>query len=154
MSPRRLKVRIRRSKPCSICRRWFTPNPRVGMRQRTCGRPECKSKQKQRTQAEWSRRNPSYWAERRLGQQLDQARQGDLGGVLRGPPAQMARTPVETAQEAIGIEAVVIVAFISRMLHRGAQDAIGAQLFDIKGQIQAINPMVAQEAIAPGGPDP
>ena len=132
MSPRRLKVRIRRSKPCSICRRWFTPHPRVGQRQRTCGRPECKAKQKLRTQAEWSDRNPSYWAERRLGQQLEQARQGDLGGVLRGPPAQMARTPVEAAQEAICIEAVACSRAMQGQV--GVQGASYPPAYDVAGK--------------------
>jgi hypothetical protein len=32
-----------RKGPCSICRHWFRPNPRVGSRQRAFSRPECQA---------------------------------------------------------------------------------------------------------------
>jgi hypothetical protein len=47
-------------RPCTICRRWFRPNPRVGVRQHACGQPECQSARRQKTQASWRRRNPDY----------------------------------------------------------------------------------------------
>lgn len=112
------------------------------------------AKQKQKAQAQWSTRNPAYWTERRLAKQIEQAKDGDLEGVLRGPPAEMARTPVDLAQDAIGIEGLVIIAFIARLIHRDAQDVMRKQLSDIQGEIRAINPVVAQDANAPGGPDP
>ena len=34
-------------RPCSICRRWFRPDVRVGSRQRACGRPECQTARSQ-----------------------------------------------------------------------------------------------------------
>ena len=155
MATKKRKPRTRRSKPCSICRRWFTPDPRLGLeRQRTCGRPECMAKQKQKTQAQWSRRQPSYWTEQRLAKQIERAKQGEFAGVLRGPPAEMARTPANLAQEAIGIECLVIMAFIARIIHRGAQEVIRKQVSEIHREIRAINPVVAQDATAPGGPDP
>jgi len=46
------------------------------------------------------------------------------------------------------------MAFIARMLHRGAQDAIRVQLAEIKEEILGLDPIAAQEAIATGGPDP
>lgn len=112
------------------------------------------AKLKQRTQAEWTKRNPTYWTERRLATQIEQAREGNLKGVLRGPPAEMARTPVDIAQDAIGVEGLVIMAFMARIIHLSAQDAMRQQLMDIKGEIRAINPFEAQDATAPRGPDP
>ncbi len=32
-----------RKRPCSICRRWFRPDPRVGDRQHACTKPECQT---------------------------------------------------------------------------------------------------------------
>ena len=32
-----------RKRPCTICRRWFRPDPRVGDRQHACGKPECQT---------------------------------------------------------------------------------------------------------------
>ena len=40
-----------RKKPCRICRRWFQPDARVGERQRACGKPECQTARRQKTQA-------------------------------------------------------------------------------------------------------
>lgn len=112
------------------------------------------AKQKHTTQAEWSRRNPTYWTEQRLAKQIAQAKEGNFEGVLRGPPAEMARTPADLAQDAIGIEGLVIMAFIARIIHRDAQDVIRKQLSEIQGEIRAINPVVTQDANAPGGHDP
>ena len=49
-----------RKKPCRICRRWFRPDARVGERQRACGKPECQAARRQKTQADWRKRNPDY----------------------------------------------------------------------------------------------
>jgi hypothetical protein len=49
-----------RKRPCAICRRWFRPNARVGSRQHACGKPECQTARRQKTQASWRRRNPGY----------------------------------------------------------------------------------------------
>src|ERR1022692_950715 len=47
-------------RPCAICRRWFRPDGRVGSRQHACGKPECQTSRRQKTQAGWRRRNPGY----------------------------------------------------------------------------------------------
>ncbi|MGA2328940.1 MAG: hypothetical protein ABSH05_21935 [Bryobacteraceae bacterium] len=49
-----------RKRPCTICRRWFRPDKRVGERQRACGRPECQAARRQQTQASCRDRNPDY----------------------------------------------------------------------------------------------
>ena len=70
-----LKVR---KKPCRVCRRWFQPDPRVGDRQRVCGKPECQTARRQKTQADWRKRNPDYrtveahGSERRTGRRIRQ----------------------------------------------------------------------------------
>jgi hypothetical protein len=47
-----------RKRPCSICRRWFRPDPRVGLRQHTCGKPDCQAARRRKTQARWRTKNP------------------------------------------------------------------------------------------------
>src|ERR1019366_1253336 len=47
-----------RKRPCAICRRWFRPDARIGSRQHACGKPECQTSRRQKTQASWRRRNP------------------------------------------------------------------------------------------------
>ena|SRR5260370_18966359 len=49
-----------RKRPCRICRRWFRPDSRVGVRQRACHAPECQTARRQKTQASWRSRNAGY----------------------------------------------------------------------------------------------
>jgi hypothetical protein len=56
----------RRTRPCCICHRWFFPDNRVGGRQRTCGRPECRQQRRRKMQSAWRARNPDYFTARRL----------------------------------------------------------------------------------------
>ena len=60
----------RKSRPCGSCGRWFRPDPRLGVRQRTCGAPDCQTKRRRKLQRQWRERNPAYFTERRLGEQL------------------------------------------------------------------------------------
>lgn len=57
-----------RKRPCTICRRWFRPDPRVGDRQRACHKPECQAARRQKTQAQWRLRNPGYAVAYRIQQ--------------------------------------------------------------------------------------
>src|SRR5271166_6576854 len=61
-----------RKKPCRICRRWFQPDARVGDRQRACGKLECQTTRRQKTQSDWRKRNPDYGIAWRLDQRAAQ----------------------------------------------------------------------------------
>jgi hypothetical protein len=52
---------VARQKQCEFCGRFFTVDNRVGDRQRSCVRPECKKKRKQISQAEWFKKNAGYF---------------------------------------------------------------------------------------------
>jgi len=65
-----------RKRPCCICRRWFRPDPRVGVRQRACRQAECQAARRRQTQASWRKRNPDYFIARRIQER----------GALRQPP--------------------------------------------------------------------
>jgi|ERR1035437_203584 hypothetical protein len=74
----------RRKRPCCICHHWFLPDNRVGSRQRTCGRPQCRQQRRRRMQAAWRARNSDYFTARRL-----QARM--VPDAPPSPPAQPGR---------------------------------------------------------------
>jgi len=74
-----------RKRPCCICHRWFLPVNRLGSRQRTCGRPECRHQRRRKMQVAWRARNPDYFTARRLQARLTPE-------ALRSPPAQPGRT--------------------------------------------------------------
>ena len=47
-----------RQKQCEFCGRFFIPDRRVGTRQRSCSRTECRKKRKAAAQALWVSQNP------------------------------------------------------------------------------------------------
>src|SRR5216684_545132 len=70
-------------RPCAICRCWFRPDARVGDRQHACGKPECQTKRRQKTQASWRHRNPGYAIAYRIDQR----------GAQTQPPPEAMRLP-------------------------------------------------------------
>ena len=48
-------------KKCPHCHRLFVPNPRLKERQKTCGRRECRRKQKRRSNKTWRSLHPDYF---------------------------------------------------------------------------------------------
>ena len=146
------KSRWRKSKkPCSVCRRRFAPDARVGDRQRTCGDPECRREQKRRTQAQWSERNPSYWSERRLRDQAARLQDSENEAGLAGPPPGLAGLPADWAQDAIGPEGLVIIVFLARLLYRAMQDAMKRQRVEITREIRKYQSQGRSRRDEPGG---
>jgi hypothetical protein len=47
-------------KKCPYCKTQFTPHPKVGERQITCGAPVCKAALKSDNNRKWRQRNPDY----------------------------------------------------------------------------------------------
>ena len=72
-----------KKRPCTICRRWFRPEPQVIARQRCCNNPVCRAALRKKTQGSWRNRNPAYAATRRLDQRAHQI----------NPPAEPLRLP-------------------------------------------------------------
>jgi hypothetical protein len=46
---------------CPFCSHWFHPHPRLKQRQKTCGRTECRQKQKRKSNQLWRAKNPDYF---------------------------------------------------------------------------------------------
>jgi len=49
------------TKICKYCGKPFTPDPRVGDRQKCCGSPVCKSERKKEADRNWRKKNPEYF---------------------------------------------------------------------------------------------
>jgi len=49
------------SKRCVHCGRYFTPDKRVGQRQKVCQREQCKLARKKQAQQQWQQNNPKYF---------------------------------------------------------------------------------------------
>jgi hypothetical protein len=115
-----------RKKPCSICRSWFRPDPRVGGRQRACRKPDCQAVRRKKTQAAWRARNPDYFMARRI-----QAR----GALARRPEplrlaAPLAQLPWDLAQDQFGVQGADFIGVLGTLLLRAAQDQCQADVVD------------------------
>ena len=108
-----------RKRPCSICRRWFRPDPRVGDRQHACGKPECQTTRRRKTQASWRGRNPGYSIAYRIDHRS--APTQPAPEVLR-VPAPLNQLPWEFAKDQFGPQRVDFIAVLAALLVRFAKD--------------------------------
>ena len=123
-----------RKKPCRICRRWFQPDPRVGDRQRACGKPECQTARRQKTQANWRRRNPDY----AIGWRLDQrAAQTPAPEGLR-VPAPLDQLPWNVAKDQFSPQGADFLGVMSALILRAAKDQIRLYLLDPTGLLSKL----------------
>lgn len=97
-----------------MCGCLFAPNPRVGSRQKTCGKVECQRTNKRAQQAAWTKRNPSYWHEIRLPEQSAARELASKSRLVRGPPDALREVPLGFVKDAFGIDALVFVAWMVR----------------------------------------
>ena len=118
-----------RKKPCRICRRWFQPDARVGERQRACGKPECQSARRQKTQADWRKRNLDYAIAWRLDQRTAQTPTPE---PLR-LPAPLAQLPWKVAKDEFSPQGADFLGVMSAVILRAAKDQIRPYLPDPTG---------------------
>src|SRR3954471_4766428 len=109
-----------RKRPCTICRRWFRPDPRVGARQRACHQSECQMALRRKTQASWRRRNPDYANAWRLDRRKAQAQTPE---PLR-LPAPLPKLPWDVAKDEFGAQGADFLGLMSALIVRIAKDQI------------------------------
>lgn len=111
---------MQRKRPCSICGRWFYPDPRVGDRQQACSDPACQAGRRKKTQAKWRAANPDYAIGRRLtvrhanGATPPQQAQQPPPTPRMPPPLD--RVPWDVAQDEFGTKGTDIIKEIVRLL--------------------------------------
>jgi hypothetical protein len=115
-----------RKRPCSICRHWFRPHPRVGVRQRACSRPECEAARRRKTQARWRAKNPDYAAGYRIQRRSAQERPPE---ALR-LPAPLNRLPWDVAKDEFGAQGTDFLGVMGTLLVRSAKDQFRAYVVD------------------------
>ena len=116
-----------RKRPCAICRRWFRPNARVGSRQHACGKPECQTVRRQRTQASWRRRNPGYAIAWRIDRRATQS--PSAPDPLR-LPAPLNQLPCWFAKDQFGSQRADFIGVMGALMVRSAKDQFVAYLVD------------------------
>ena len=113
------KNRTRRKRPCSICKRWFLPDPRVGARQKCCSNPSCQKKRRTRNQASWRQRNPDYMCAWRLETKAkDEMKSREPPSTL--PP--LSQLPWDIAKDEFGTKGAEFIGSLGRVLLQTAKD--------------------------------
>jgi len=134
-----------RKRPCTICRRWFRPDPRVGSRQRACGNPECQAARREQTQRNWRESRPDYFTARRIRERGEQDRPPE---PLRLPPP-LSRLPWDIAQDQFGVQGTDFIGILSTVLLRATQDQFMAYSTDNKGLADTLTLKVRKDQIRP-----
>ena len=160
-----------RKKPCSNCRKWFTPDRRVGTRQKTCSE-ECREERRRRTQAEWRRRNPEYFKARwlrersRRAAEADQAAAQVIEDIKAGRPptppekrsrppsvirmvGELGRLPWQAMQSEIGIEVTDSIAVVAKVMLRLVQSEKRTEVIENKREPPRLREEVTQSEIPP-----
>ena len=108
-----------RKRPCTICRRWFRPDTRVGDRQRACGKPECQTARRQKTQTNWRTRNPGYAISWRIDR--------------RATPAPLNQLPWDLAKDQFGSQDTDFIGVMGALMARAVKDQFRPYLIDPAG---------------------
>jgi hypothetical protein len=107
----------------------FYPHPRVKGRQRVCGNEQCQAVRQRASDRSWRERNPDYDVDRRLRaleKRLGAAK--DPGAVVRREPEPLRRLPAEATREAFKLEGLALLVVFGRLLVRGSQEEMSAQV--------------------------
>ena len=139
-----------RKRPCSICRRWFRPDVRVGNRQHACGQPECQTARRQKTQASWRRRNPDYAIAYRIDQRA--AQKAPVPEPLR-VPAPLNRLPWELAKDQFGAQGADFIGVMGALLMRSAKDQLQAYVIDSARVSGTLPPSTQKTSLKVGDTD-
>ncbi len=117
-----------RKRPCRICGKWFSPNPRLGERQKTCGEKECQRKWHAKKCREWNRKNLPYFEEIYLERCLASC-EISRGQVTTKPSNVVtpASLPTTSVQEVISLQQLVIIRHLLRQPNRRFQEVIEGQ---------------------------
>jgi hypothetical protein len=120
---------ILKKRPCKICRRWFSPHPRLKERQKTCGDPHCQREWHRRQCARWNEENTDYFQANYLQKKLDKAAQSkEAPTSSRTKRRPRSALPRDFVQAVIGVEVLVIIEYLTRLLTRRVQERIRKQV--------------------------
>ena len=126
-----------KKRPCTVCRKWFMPHPRLGDRQRTCADPACRRELHRRSCAAYREQEREAVQEERVRARIAD----DSGGLDRA-----------AVRDAIGLQQAVVLEEFARVLVPGTRDAFRAQVLEVTIESVRLHPRGPRDAI--GGPAP
>jgi hypothetical protein len=139
-------------RPCRICGKWFTPHPRLGDRQKTCGKEACKKKWHAKKCAEWNKKNRSYFQAIYLGSKLESSKTPSQSDSYPPPSSNPERIrpisppssrstpqlPGDVIQDVIGVQPLIIIEYVAQLLVRSFKEVIRTQPVDIQRKIKRL----------------
>lgn len=125
-------MRSSRRRRCVICHHGFDPDPRVGDRQKVCSHKACQKGRRQRTPADWRRRHPGYFIQKRAQKRAD-ANATEMVDPPRVPPP-ISELPWAVAQEEFGVLGADFLASFGRKILVVAKDQRRVQAAETTGQ--------------------
>jgi hypothetical protein len=134
-----------RKRPCCICRRWFSPDPRIGTRQRACRKPDCQTGRRRKKQKAWRERNPDYFIARRI---QDRSQQDRAPEPLCLPPP-LSGLPWDIAQSQFGVQGADFIGALGTLLLRTAQSQFEAYVVDATKLPDTLIPEAPQSQMRP-----
>ncbi len=139
-----------RKRPCRVCGKWFSPHPRVGKRQRACGRADCQRERHRKACEAWRSRHPDYDRERRLRERI--VVEASAGEPLSRDP--LAEIAWDRARDVVGVEVSVIVEETGKVLSLWARDVVHAQSLEMTRKLAKVLPGPPRDEIATGAGPP
>ncbi|MBT7712962.1 MAG: hypothetical protein HN745_14670 [Deltaproteobacteria bacterium] len=131
-----------RKRPCSVCRRWFRPHPRLKDRQRTCGDPECKREWHRIKCGQWNKRNGDYFKTNYLQKKVEsQAKNTQIKTRLK------TGLPKKYVQEVIGMHTAVIIEYLAQLMVQRFQEVMRRQMAVNKRKTPRLMPTGFQDSI-------
>ena len=131
-----------KKRPCRICRRWFTPNPRLKDRQKTCGDALCKREWHRKKCAEWNKKNTDYFRTNYLQKKLNAASPSETSlKILPIKSRFMSGLPLLFVQEVIDIQHLIIIEYLAQLLFKRFQEVLKGQATVNTEQIRQQLPM-------------
>ena len=134
-----------RKRPCSVCRRWFRPDPRIGSRQRTCKNADCQIARRRKKQKAWRKTHPDYFMRKRIEKRGSQKPPPE---PLR-LPAPLSKLPWEIAQFEFGVQGADFIGHLGIVLLQCAQSQFKAYVADSTRPADTLPPEAAQSQIQP-----
>ena len=123
------KANDHKKRPCRICRRWFTPNPRLKGRQMTCAAAKCQREWHRKKCEEWNKKNTDYFKSNYLQKKLDSTSPSESSSKILPVKSRFkSGLPLLFVQEVIDIQHVVIIEYLVQLLSRRFQEVIRGQL--------------------------
>lgn len=116
----------RGKRPCSICRKWFTPDVRQKGRQTTCS-PACQNERHRRQCEKLNRKNKAVHKNNYLAKQIEDAvAQQTVAGILPIALKRQAEPvlPMEVIVTEYGIKAAIIIHYLVAQINRRISDKI------------------------------